>query len=82
MTKQDSDSRKDLFNRNAPCCMRMQRQSISMPTKTRDSSTVPLTSKVIDSSDLFAGLKELVIRHGDQEYRLRITKQDKLILTK
>ncbi len=36
----------------------------------------------IDSRDLLQGARELIIRHGDQEYRLRHTQNDKLILTK
>jgi hemin uptake protein HemP len=34
------------------------------------------------SSDLFRGEREIVIVHHGQEYRLFITKADKLILTK
>ncbi|MCF6354524.1 MAG: hemin uptake protein HemP [Candidatus Polarisedimenticolaceae bacterium] len=34
------------------------------------------------SQDLFKHHKELVIEHAGQEYRLRITRQNKLILTK
>lgn len=34
------------------------------------------------SQDLFAGAKELVIEHAGDEYRLRLTAQGKLILTK
>jgi hemin uptake protein HemP len=37
---------------------------------------------VIDSATLFAGKTEIRVRHRDQEYRLRITRQGKLILTK
>lgn len=36
----------------------------------------------VDSRDLLQGARELLIRHGDQEYRLRHTQNDKLILTK
>jgi hemin uptake protein HemP len=36
----------------------------------------------VASSDLFRGKREVVIVHGQQEYRLSITKADKLILTK
>ncbi len=36
----------------------------------------------VRSADLFQGGKELVIRHGGEEYRLRITRTGKLILTK
>lgn len=35
------------------------------------------TSKV-----LFAGAREIIIEHAGVEYRLRLTSQDKLILTK
>jgi len=34
------------------------------------------------SQDIFQRHKEVVIEHADQEYRLRITRQNKLILTK
>jgi hemin uptake protein HemP len=36
----------------------------------------------IDSRRLLAGGCELVIDHAGQEYRLRLTRNDKLILTK
>lgn len=36
----------------------------------------------IDSQSLFAGKQEVLIVHQGEEYRLRITKQQKLILTK
>ena len=36
----------------------------------------------VQSRDLFQGTKEVVIRHGAEEYRLRITRTGKLILTK
>lgn len=35
-----------------------------------------------DSRSLLGGLREVVIQHGDQLYRLRHTQNDKLILTK
>ncbi len=38
--------------------------------------------KRIDSERLLAGGRELVIAHAGQEYRLRLTRNDKLILTK
>jgi hemin uptake protein HemP len=34
------------------------------------------------SEELFAGAREVVIRHGSEEYRLSITRAGKLILTK
>lgn len=36
----------------------------------------------IDSQRLLSGGRELVIEHAGQEYRLRLTRNDKLILTK
>jgi hemin uptake protein HemP len=36
----------------------------------------------IDSRDLFIGTREVTIAHGSDVYRLRLTAQNKLILTK
>ena len=36
----------------------------------------------VDSAALFNGKRELVIRHNDDRYILRITRQGKLILNK
>ena len=36
----------------------------------------------IDSRDLFVGTREITIQHGEDSYRLRLTAQNKLILTK
>lgn len=36
----------------------------------------------VDSRELLQGEREVIIQHGDQEYRLRHTQNDKLILTK
>ncbi len=36
----------------------------------------------LDSAQLFEGQRELVIQHQGETYRLRITRQNKLILTK
>ena len=44
-------------------------------------SSVPSLPRV-SSSDLFRGEREIVIVHAGSEYLLRITKSDKLILTK
>jgi hemin uptake protein HemP len=41
----------------------------------------PSTS-VIDSTTLMSGGRELIIRHGAESYRLRVTASNKLILTK
>jgi hemin uptake protein HemP len=36
----------------------------------------------LDSTDLFKGRREIVIRHNQDRYVLRITRQGKLILNK
>jgi hemin uptake protein HemP len=38
--------------------------------------------RTMTSEDLFAGRRELLITHATESYRLRITNQGKLILTK
>ena len=42
----------------------------------------PPARRRLDSTALFDQDREIVIVHRGQEYRLRITKSDKLILTK
>jgi hemin uptake protein HemP len=52
---------------------------------TRSDDAPPPTSPDrlrIDSRRLLAGGRELVIDHAGQQYRLRLTRNDKLILTK
>jgi hemin uptake protein HemP len=41
-----------------------------------------ITANRIDSRDLFVGTREVVIAHGNDAYHLRLTAQNKLILTK
>ena len=36
----------------------------------------------LDSRELFATEREIIIAHGEEQYRLRLTSQNKLILTK
>lgn len=38
--------------------------------------------RVMPSDELFDGQSEVIILHNGEQYRLRITRQDKLILTK
>jgi hemin uptake protein HemP len=38
--------------------------------------------RTLTTAELFAGRREIVIVHGDAEYRLRVTRANKLILTK
>ncbi|WP_375451788.1 hemin uptake protein HemP [uncultured Devosia sp.] len=44
--------------------------------------TATISPRLIDSATLFDGANELIILHNGTPYRLRITRQDKLILTK
>lgn len=44
--------------------------------------TVLTTDGAVDSATLMKGRRELIIRHGADTYRLRITASNKLILTK
>ena len=39
-------------------------------------------NRMVTSEVLFSGTRELVIRHAGEDYRLRLTNQGKLILTK
>lgn len=41
-----------------------------------------IAAPVVGSRSIFTGIREIIIRHGDLDYKLRITKQNKLILTK
>lgn len=44
--------------------------------------SVPFVDNRINSRDLFAASREVTISHGEEIYRLRLTAQNKLILTK
>ena len=44
--------------------------------------SIQLADNRIDSRTLFVDTREIVISHGDETYRLRLTAQNKLILTK
>ena len=44
--------------------------------------SVTITGNRIESRDVFSGDREIIIAHGDDTYRLRLTSQNKLILTK
>ncbi len=43
---------------------------------------VPVLDEKMDSRDLFAATRIITITHGTQTYQLRLTSQNKLILTK
>jgi hemin uptake protein HemP len=60
--------------------MWMEAKPMADSDKTAQNAQIPPRS--IDSAALFAGSNELIIIHNGSPYRLRITRQDKLILTK
>ena len=43
---------------------------------------IALRDQKFDSRDLFIGTREILIEHGSERYRLRLTARNKLILTK
>lgn len=43
---------------------------------------IAISENRIDARELFQGTREIFIAHGDELYRLRLTSQNKLILTK
>lgn len=44
--------------------------------------TTPALRQRLNSAELFGTGREVVIEHAGEEYRLRLTRQGKLILTK
>ena len=59
---------------------KMQVANISMVQN--KAHNAPNTALVYQSDQLFQGQKEIIIQHEDASYRLRITRQGKLILNK
>ena len=58
------------------------KSSLSLATSNSKPAQPDRSGQRVRSEDLFAGDKELAIEHGDETYRLRLTAQGKLILTK
>jgi hemin uptake protein HemP len=54
----------------------------SAPSRDIEPGTPDPGALVVDSVTLMSGRRELIIRHGADAYRLRITASNKLILTK
>lgn len=50
--------------------------------RSAEAPAAPAPSIEVDSAGLLKGQRELLIRHGGECYRLRHTRNDKLILTK
>jgi hemin uptake protein HemP len=51
-------------------------------TSSSERRTIHVADHRIDSRDLFINTREITISHGADTYRLRLTAQNKLILTK
>jgi hemin uptake protein HemP len=47
-----------------------------------DEAAAPAALRTVRSEDLLKGGKEVLIQHGQETYRLRLTKAGKLILNK
>lgn len=56
------------------------REETSKPGDARPAR--PSERKVVTTEELLAGAREIAIRHDGQEYRLQVTRNGKLILTK
>ena len=57
---------------------RLTRRSILQPVP----AVAPEQTRHVSSQSLLDGARELVIQHQGSEYHLRLTRNDKLILTK
>jgi len=57
---------------------------MQMATKDRNEEAESTISSVrrVRVEDILEGHREVIIRHGDEEYRLRLTSNSKLLLTK
>ncbi|WP_456620363.1 MULTISPECIES: hemin uptake protein HemP [unclassified Bradyrhizobium] len=57
---------------------------VAGPAESPSATTRTLTMRGsrIDSRELFAAEREIIIAHGEETYRLRLTSQNKLLLTK
>lgn len=59
-----------------------QHTSVKNMVASGGAGVVASAGRVVTSDDLFLGSKELMISHAGEVYRLRLTSQGKLILTK
>ena len=57
-------------------------QAVSKPQNGLAAVVQAVSSPEVDSDRLLQGRREVLIRHGNEYYRLRHTRNDKLILTK
>lgn len=57
-------------------------QSGPQSSAARAQQTTSESPRVVQSEDLMMGAREIIIRHGSEDYRLRLTRAGKLILNK
>ena len=70
--KMNADSNQDASRKSAPQPL----------TSSAEGRKINVTGNRIDSRELFINTREITIAHGADIYRLRLTAQNKLILTK
>ena len=70
--KMNADSNQDAARKSAPQPL----------TSSAEGRKINVTGNRIDSRELFINTREITIAHGADVYRLRLTAQNKLILTK
>ena len=58
------------------------RNTANAPSLGGATRQVSLADNRLDSRELFRDTREIIIAHGEETYRLRLTAQNKLILTK
>jgi len=59
-----------------------QERAASAPSVVAARRSINVINQGIDSRELFVATREVVIQHAGETYRLRLTAQNKLILTK
>ena len=52
------------------------------PERVQRRPSVPAGASRVNAQDILGGAREVILVHNESEYRLRITSNDKLILTK
>lgn len=60
----------------------LERRPSASPTQVHGATALHAGEDPLDSRRLLQGRNEILIRHGSETYRLRHTRNDKLILTK
>lgn len=59
-----------------------QTPSDESPESISEKEDADIRMRVVRSEDILSGNSEILIRHGNEIYRLRLTRAGKLILTK